>query len=173
MAHKLKLGSVLGACVLLAGCQQTGGSRFASNQSGIAQPVMAKQKAPQPVWPTTAGATTGPTTAATTGAPAGPAGSATRSPGFNTSTAAAQPNSSSANPFPIVPATANTAATANGANSLPPLPGDTAPLGPTTTTNRNVTLTAPPASPAFPSVPGAPSAPPPLSQPGITPLEQP
>jgi hypothetical protein len=170
MAHKLKLESVLGACVLLAGCQQTGGSRFASNQSGIAQPVMAKQKAPQPVWPTTAGATSGPTTTATTGAPAG----STRSPGFNTSTAAAQPNSSSANPFPIVP-TANTAGTPNSANSLPPLPGDAAPLGPTTTTNRNVTVTAPLADPAFPAVPGAPSplTPPPLSQPGITPLQQP
>src|SRR5688572_28724013 len=78
VAHKLGIGSVLGACSLLAGCQNTSGSRFASNQ-GPVQPVMAKQKqAPQPNWPTS------PSTGTSTGfsTVTGP-----KSPGLNTSTA--------------------------------------------------------------------------------------
>ena len=181
VAHKLGVGSVLGACVLLAGCQNTSGSRFASNQ-GPAQPMMAKQKqAPQPSWPTsprTASGTGSGTTTATT----------PKAPGLNTSTASGAPNSINTNAFPAAPATVNTAGASNTLTPLPtqgsapvatpsaPLSGAPAPLGPTTSTNRsNVTVTAPLAEPSFPPAPGGLSTPPPppLSQPGLLPLEQP
>jgi hypothetical protein len=158
MAPKLALGSItLGACVLLAGCQQTGGSRFASR--GVAQPIMARpNQMPAPNFPTTS--------------PSGPtanAGLRPTSPGSFTPSTPSFPGAAN-NPFPPANPPGVTPLT-TGSGSFPQVQPQVG--APATNVSRpnTVVLTQPADVPALP-LPNPPpeSSFPALTPPGISPL---